>query len=235
MGTRYQRVRQEPQLSLNLLGEYMVSSFTRKQSILKDAKYPKDFIGPRYDPAQKAAAIYLANSSGDREQLRRDLDAKLTGSERSRWFKQRDILCHQATECILKLEDDLKLDGIDVSVGCDADHRMPIAGVMVTVMPELIVRGVNRKGPFVGVVKFRYVKTKAMSVKWATYSATLLHLFAETHLRGDETHVERRHCRFVDVFAGQIQEAPERYRDLRKDVEAACCQIRELWKSVDRD
>jgi hypothetical protein len=232
MGTRHQRVRQNPQISLNLLGEYMSSSFVRKQSILREAKYPKDFVGPQYDPAQRAAASYLAAGGGDQAQLRADLDAKLTGSERSRWFKQRELLCQQATACIIKLESELKLDSVDVALGCDMSHRMPIAGVMVTVIPDLIVRGVNRKGPFIGAMKFRYVKSKQLSEKWAAYSATLLHQFTETHLCGDETHAERRHCRFVDVFAGQIFEAPERYKDLRKDVEAACGQIRELWKSV---
>jgi hypothetical protein len=235
MGTRYQRVRHEPQISLNLLGEYMASSFVRKQSILKEAKYPKDFIGPQYDPAQRAAAGYLAVGGGNQAQLRRDLDAKLTGSERSRWFQRRELLCQQAIECILKIEGELKLEGVDVALGCNMDHRMPIAGVMVTVIPDLVVRGVNRKGPFIGAVKFRYVKTKAISEKWAAYSATLLHLFAEGFLCEDGVHAERRHCRLVDVFAGQIYEAPERFKDLRKNVEAACGQIRELWKSVSRD
>lgn len=235
MGTRHQRVRHEPQISLSLLGEYMASSFVRKQSILKDAKYPKDFIGPQYDPVQKAAAGYLAAGGGDQAQLRRDIDDKLVGSERSRWFKRRELLCQQAIDCIVKLEAELKLESVDVSIGCNFDHRMPISGVIVTVIPDLIVRGVNRKGPFVGAVKFRYVKTKPISDKWAAYSATLLHQFAETSLCGEESHADRRHCRFVDVFAGQIHEAPERYKDLRKDITAACEQIKELWKSVGQD
>jgi hypothetical protein len=235
MGTRHQRVRHTPQLSLSLLGEYMASSFVRKQSILREAKFPKDFIGPRYDPAQKAAALYLSGGGADQAQLRRDLDGKLVGSDRSRWFKQRELLCQQAIDCILKMEAEMKLEGVDVSLGCNNDHRMPIAGVMVTVIPDLIVRGVNRKGPFVGAVKFRYVKTKAMTEKWAAYSATLLHQFTETSLCGEETHADRRHCRFVDVFAGRMHEAPEHFKGLRKDITAACEQIKELWKSVGKD
>jgi hypothetical protein len=235
MGTRHQRVRHTPQLSLSLLGEYMSSSFVRKRSILREAKYPQDFIGPRYDPAQKAAAAYLASGTGDQAQLRQDLDSKLLGTERSSWFKQRDLLCQQAIECVLKLEDELKLENVDVALGGDPNHRMPIAGVMVTVIPDLIVRGVNRKGPFVGAVKFRYGKTKAITDKWAAHSTTLLHQFAGEYLSGDEMHSDRRHCRLVDVFAGRIYEAPESYKDLRKDVHAACEQIRELWKSVKRD
>ena len=60
MRTRDQRVRHEPQISLGLLGEYMVASFVRKRSILRESKFPKDYIVPQYDPAQKAVARYLA-------------------------------------------------------------------------------------------------------------------------------------------------------------------------------
>jgi hypothetical protein len=232
MGTRYQRVRQEPQISLSLLGEYMASSFVRKRSILKEAKFPKDFIGPQYDPAQKAAARYLAAGGGDRGQLVEDLEGLLVGSERSRWFQRREKLCQQAIDCILKLEAELKLESLDVSLGCNVAHRMPIAGVTVKVIPDLIVRGVSRKKPFVGAIKFRYVKTKVISEKWAAYSATVLHQFVEDNQAGEGGQADRRHCRFVDVFAGKIHEAPERFKELRNDIEAACEQIRELWKSV---
>lgn len=234
MGMRHQRIRETPQLSLNLLGEYLASTFVRKQSILREAKFPKDFIGPRYEPVQKAAALYLAGGKSDQAQLRRDLASKVVGSERSRWFKQRELLCQQAIECVLKLEAELKLESVDVSLGCDTNHRIPIGGVMVTVIPDLIVRGVNRTGPFIGAVKFRYVKTKPMTKKWAAYSTTLLHQFTEMSLCGEEMHADYRQCRYMDVFAGQVHQAPERFKELRKEIRAACEQIRVLWKSVDK-
>ncbi|WP_210405661.1 hypothetical protein [Paludisphaera borealis] len=92
-----------------------------------------------------------------------------------------------------------------------------------------------RSGRGVASKLLRWPRRCHLSEKWAAYSATLLHQFAETHLCGDETHADRRHCRLVDVFAGQVHEAPERFKNLRKDVEAACGQIRELWKSVGMD
>ena len=234
MTTQYRRVRQAPQLSLNLLGEYMASSFVRRKSILRQAKFPKDYIGPRYEPARKAAALFLT-SGGDRDQLARDLEAMLTGSERSRWFKQRALLCQQAIDCILRLESDLKLDPLDVAFGGNIKHRMEIAGVTVTVIPDLIVRGSNRKGPFVGAIKFRYVKDSCVSESWAKYSTTLLHQLVEEQLADEDCQADRRNCRFVDVFAGRIYEAPENFVKLRDDITVACEQIRELWKSVSPD
>jgi hypothetical protein len=234
MTTQYRRVRQQPQLSLNLVGEYMSSSFVRRRSILRQAKFPEPYIGPRYEPARKAAALYLA-SGGDRDQLVSDLEAMLTGSERSRWFEQRSLLCRQAIDCILRLEAALKLDPLDVAFGGDIKHRMEIAGVTVTVVPDLIVRGSNRKGPFVGAIKFRYVKDSCVSESWTKYSTTLLHQFVEEQLSDEDRMADRRHCRFVDVFAGRIYEAPENFAKLRDEITAACEQIRDLWRSVSVD
>ncbi|AMV40988.1 hypothetical protein VT85_26370 (plasmid) [Planctomyces sp. SH-PL62] len=96
-------------------------------------------------------------------------------------------------------------------------------------MPDLIVQG---RGPKFGALKFRYVKTKPITDKWAAYSATLLHQFVEERLSGPDGAVDRRRCNFVDVFAGRVHEAPSNFKELRKDVEAACWHIKELWPSV---
>lgn len=231
MQTRRQKVRHTPQISLNLLGEFMVSSFVRRRSILRQAKFPHDYIGPRYDPAQKAAARYLAGGSGDRKALVSEIEAILQGSAKSPWFKNRQNLCAQALDCILELEASLKLDGLDVSIGCNPAHRLDIGGVSVTVMPDLLVHGAGRKGEFLGALKFRYGKTNPISQEWAAYSATTLHQFVET--LGDSVHrVDRRHCQLIDVFAGGIYEAPASYSERRKDIEAACWHIKEIWSRV---
>ena len=78
-----QRVRKNPQMSLALLAEYMVASFVRKKSILQEAKYPKDFIVPQYEPAQRAVARYLAGGGGDHDQLAKQIDSMLVGSPRT--------------------------------------------------------------------------------------------------------------------------------------------------------
>jgi hypothetical protein len=232
MRTHHQRIRSAPQISLGLLGEYMVASFVRKRSILRDAKFPKDFIGPQYDPAQKAAVRYLAGGAGDRDRLSSDIEGLLIGSERSRWFQQRQKLCEQAIKCVLDLEAALKLEGLDVAVGCDSDHRLEVSDVAVTVVPDLIIRGVGRAGPFISAMKFRYVKTKPINDEWAGYSATILHQFVEERLATGGAGAERRQCRYVDVFAGRAYEAPECFKERRKEVEAACLEIKSLWPTV---
>lgn len=231
MQTRRQKVRHSPQISLNLLGEFMVSSFVRRRTILRDSKFPKDYIGPRYDPAQKAAARYLAGGSADRAQLEEDIEAFLAGTPRSQWLKDRQKLCAQALGCILDLEASLKLDGLDVALGGNPEHRLDIGGVIVTVIPDLLVQGVGRSGTFLGALKFRYGKTKPISDEWAAYSATTLHQFVEK-LGAEGGNADRRHCKLVDVFAGRIHEAPASYKERRKEIEAACWQIKEVWAGI---
>jgi hypothetical protein len=76
------------------------------------------------------------------------------------------------------------------------------------------------------------VKTKPITDKWAAYSATLLHQFVEERLGGPDGAADRKRCNFVDVFAGRIHEAPPNFKELRRDIEAACWHIKELWSSV---
>ncbi len=232
MEHRQPRVRVTPQMSLMLLGEYMSASFSRKRTILREAKFPKDFIVPQYQPAQKAASCYLARGGGSREQLTSDIDAMLAGSSKSRWFQIRDKLCLQAVSCVLALESELKLEDLDVTIGNDFRHRLTLGGVTVSVYPDILLRGTDRKGPFAGALKFRYGKTKAVTDAWGAASATILHLFAEQHLAGEEVRAERRHCRIIDVFAGKLFVAPESFKTRRKDIEAACWNIKNIWEHV---
>jgi hypothetical protein len=109
---------------------------------------------------------------------------------------------------------------------------MTIGGVAVTVFPDLVVRGVTRKRPFVGAFTFRYSKTKSVTEEWGLFSSTILHHFIETHLASEERHAERRYCLFVDVFAGKVFEAPESFKARRKDLEAACWNIKNVWNTV---
>jgi hypothetical protein len=232
MDHRTPRVRNSPQMSLMLLGEYMSATFSRKRAILREAKYPKDFIVPQYDPVQKAASRYLAHGGGDRAQLTGDIDTLLTGSSKSRWFQMRDKLCQQAISCLLALESELKLEELDVTLGNDFRHRLTLAGVTVSIYPDILLRGIDSKGPFAGALKFRYGKTKAVTDEWGAASATILHLFTEQHLAGEEVRAERRHCRVVDVFAGKPFVAPESFKRRRKDIEAACWNIKNIWDHV---
>lgn len=231
MQTRRQKVRHTPQISLNLLGEFMESSFVRRRSILRQAKFPQDYIGPRYDPAQKAAARYLAGAPGDRQALESEIEALLQGSAKSQWFKNRQKLCAQALDCVLDLEASLKPDSLAVSIGCNRAHRVNIGGVSVIVMPDLLVHGAGRDGEFLGALKFRYGKTNPISQEWAANSATTLHQFVESLGDGDRR-VDRRHCKVIDVFAGKVYEAPVSYSERRKDIEAACWHIKEIWSRV---
>jgi hypothetical protein len=81
--------------------------------------------------------------------------------------------------------------------------------------------------------KFRYSKAKPVAGDWAAYSATVLHQFVEERLARGLTVAERRLCRFVDVFAGRVFEAPEAFKDRRKEIEAACWEIKQLWPTIE--
>jgi hypothetical protein len=175
---------------------------------------------------------YLVGGGGGSVRLQPIIDSLLTGKERSQWFERRDQLSSQAAECLVRMESTLRLDGLTISEGCDRSHRTTINGVVVSVYPDLIIRGTSEAGPMVGAIKFRYVKTKPVNQEWALFSATILHQYVEDQLTLDGEAAQRDMCRIVDVFAGMMYEAPSCFKARRKNVEAACWHIKNSWDSV---
>jgi len=227
-----QSVRDTPRISLNKLGEYMTASPSRRRSIVRDQKRPKDAIVARYTDAQDAIVQYLSASVRNVSILHDAREKLGSGQGKTEWDEQRRTSCSEALQCFIDIAETLELEGLELTPGANEQSRLKVAGVEISVRPEVIVRGDGKKGRFVGAIKLCIGKTNELDQKTAEYITTVLHQYVAEQVEGEGETTDYRQCRVLDVFASRLYEAPLAFKARRKDIEAACQEIALLWEVV---
>ena len=222
--------RSDPRISINKLGEYMTATASRRRRIIQDQKYPKDFIVARYTEAQEPIALFLVGGATDDTILASAISRLTSTTPKSDWDSQRIECCIEALESMLDIEDFDCLKDMTVHHGHSDPQKMVIAGVSISVRPELILRGTDRTGrPTVGAVKLCIGKSKPLDAESASYLTTLVHKYIEdTVAKSDEIALVQR-CYVLDVFAKECFCAPRSFTRRRQDIEAACQEIARAW------
>ena len=229
MSTRITRT--HPRISINKLGEYVTARPRRRRRVIHDQKYPPTFQVTRYNQAQSAMSKFLANAGEDK--LIHDTIEELANAEpKSTWDAERIQSCTNALDSFLKVYDPTLIEGYKVEVGEPRPPKLEIAGVQVSVRPDLILRGTDRKGnPTVGAIKLYIAKTKPLDDESGLIIATSVHQYIE-HISPDDVKVPLQASMVVDVFAQKIYHAPRAYISRRKDIEAACEEVARAWSAA---
>lgn len=228
-------VRHEPRISVCKLGEYMVATPPRRRQILRDQKRPPDVKVARYSDAYRAIVDYFVNGHSDPDVLARHQSRLVNwspGPGDSAYGVQKNQCCRDAIESFSKSVAQLGLTNLSMSPGGPDGTKMSRMGVTVSVRPEIMIRGADRKGVrFVGALKLYISKGSALDSKAGDYVAALVHEFVETRLAG---HVASppQHCFALDVFAGRLFVSPKNFMRRRSDIAAACQEIAAVWNSV---
>jgi len=111
----------------------------------------------------------------------------------------------------------------------DRIRVVELGGVAISVRPEVLVAG-----PEAGAVKFYLSKTNPLTkdergrLGSAGFAAAALHLWADEAFGG----AAPERCLVVDVFAGEVYEAPVRNATRRRHMLAACEEIAAVWPSL---
>lgn len=225
------RERSQPRISITKLGEYMVASPTRRRRIVIDQKRPQDYIVARYNDAQESIAEFLINAIG-KDCLRRKIEELNGGVVSTEWQAQSNQLCAEAIMAFLGFVDSLSLDGLEPQRGDTCPPKLDIAGVAVSVRPEVLITGKDRKGePLNGAIKLYISKTTPLTPEAAEYVATTVHQFVSDY-RGEAGKTDYRLCYVLDVFNKKVFSAPRSHVRRRADIEAACEEIARAWDSL---
>ena len=199
-------VRPEPRISVNKLGEYLVATASRRRQILRDQKRPPEFKVVRYADAQRAIVDYFVDRHSDPDVLARHLSRLgnwSRGPRDSDYDAQRNQDCRNAIESFAKMTGQLGFDGLSMSRGRPDCPKLVKAGVGISVRPEIVAHGSDRRAIRSSAPKLHLAKGFPLDEKVGEYVGTLVHEYVETHLAG-EARCDYRHCYVLDVFAGRL-------------------------------
>lgn len=221
----------KPKISVNKLGEYIKSSPHRRKTIVRDQKYPKGYVVTRYGSARSAIVDFFVRGRGDKKLIEKTIKSLIQKSydSNSTFKKQDNELSIKALEIFSKTSFPINLNKHSISKFDSDLNNLLIEGVEVTVQPDIIINGSINGKSFVGAIKVHISKTNNLDPESGKYVAALLHKFLEN---SSSTKVRPEFCISLDIFTGRYFIAPRSFKSLRKDIEAACYEIRLLWEQL---
>jgi hypothetical protein len=138
-------------------------------------------------------------------------------------------LCTEAIESFLDLPDYDCVQDMTTQVAANDPPKLLIAGVSVSVRPEVILRGNDKNGkPTVGAIKLYIGKSNPLTEESASYITTTVHQYVEEQIANGVAVVYQK-CSVLDVFAQKCFTAPKSYVRRRRDIEAGCEEIARAW------
>lgn len=220
----------QPRISLSKLGEYLVASPMRRRRIILDQKQPKTFIVATYQDAFDAIVDFIVGLKDDEALVKVSDDLLADATTQTEWQQQRAQLCVAAIDAFMEISDALPTEGLILERGDPSPPHFPIAGVGVSVRPEVVVRGTGVGGETVhGAVKLYLAKENPLTQESGAAVATALYRYVDQISPG-EGRAANQICWVIDVFAGEVFGAPKSHKRVMQNLEAACEEIAARWQ-----
>lgn len=226
MENSIQKVRLEPRISLNKLGEYLTANPSRRRTILHDQKYPSDFIVTRYNDAEKAITDYIVDQNTlVLDSALRELEQKTIATE---WEAQTQALNREAIYSFYEIADQIQFDGcvLEKTVRT-AVNSVVIENVTVSVRPEIHITKQTKDKTLSGAVKLYFSKTNSLANESGLYIASMLMKYLQCNRQNNMPH--RKLACVIDVFGQTPHFAPATNIMRMRDITAACMEIGAMW------
>ena len=225
------KVRNEPRLSVNKLAQYVTSRAARQNQILRNAKYPPDYITAYYRDAAEAIARFIGTGMADLGVLDR-ASAKLlqanTGTVQQARQKSANI---DAIETFESMLDDIDIKGAVPSLAAHSPPHVMIGGVSVSVRPDVILKCQKGGATQVGGLKLHFPRSEPLDEEQAGLVSALLHRYVQDHLL-DEGVASAGHCVIVDIASGKFYPGVASVKKRMNDIQSSCDHIAKLWPTV---
>lgn len=219
-------IREDPRISVNKLGDYLVANAGRRRRILEEQKRPASYQVNYYEEAVDTMRLFYAQGMDETiiQQKIDELDQRIPGTD---FEEQKTRGCLEALEAFLELSGELDLSEYEVTLGDPRPARLVVGNVAISVRPELLL---YKGEALVGAVKFHVGKGTVLSPEHADYVGTTVHQYIEEVLGGEE--LRQRDIYVVDLFRSRVRRAPQSYRRRRQDIQAACEEIAARWPTI---
>ena len=222
------RDRSQPRISITKFAEYLDRPTPiRRNSILVDQRFPPAFKAAKFRGAYPVIADVLVRG-GDLDLLDRQIAIWRKQTPTSVFKADCLALCIDALAALKKIIQRGDLSAFSFAPGLP-EASFELGGVELSVRPEALIAG-----PEIGAVKIYLSKTNPLTkdgpgrLGSAGFAAAALHLWADTTFGN----VASDRCLVIDVFAGEVYEAPRRNVTRRKHMVIACEEIAAVWPSL---
>lgn len=225
--------RRTPQFSANQLGEYMIASEVRKRRIIAEAKYRPILKVISYKKARRMLSDYLEKGRGNLSFLENTILflSEKTLAGRSLEETERDLTV-QMLGRFIAVSNEVNLPNAQYALGSHLAGKLMLGGLPVSVVPNLVATGQNRKGQqTVGAVMIRYAKGKPLNPDEAKHVSVLLYEFAKGVLSGAGVAAYNL-CFCLDIQTGKIHCSPKGTTRVLSNMAAAGEAIIAQWPSV---
>ncbi|MEP2890454.1 hypothetical protein [Tateyamaria sp.] len=233
------RVHEQPRISANQLAEYALASPSRRQTIIRNAKYAPKFLVAMYNEARWSVCDFLVDGTRPVAKLHTaEINLKAKAAIAPTKFKEnKALLSAEAVASFAKTVADTKQYTKNFSnlmfTRVNAPwEKLPMSGVQVSVQIDLISTNVP-KGTCGGVIlqTSKAIAQKSWREEHSNYVTSLVWMSADDFLKSHGS-VDRAACYSVDLFAGKMVNAPSNYKTRVKNLEAACSEIHALWDNI---
>lgn len=222
-------------ISVNKLAEYMESKAARQRKILADRKYPDpEFkLGAYHREAEDAVAKYLCGGAIDPTCLTNQRNSLSQVNTEKVGTARRINSNIDAIDRFSEMLDDIDLLGADVVPGHQNAPPLTYWNVMISVRPEIILRGQGPKGKtFIGAIKLHFSKTHPLTEDAAGYVSAVVQEYCKKSLCNDEELVHAPYCQVIDVGCSKVFKGVKSTSQRMKDIAAECQNIAGLWPSI---
>jgi hypothetical protein len=223
--------RDEPRISVNKLAQYVTSKAARQNQILRNSKFPPDYITTYYREAGEAIARFLAGDMKENSILD-NASSILSQKVATNVYESRRLTGNiDAIETFLGLLDDIEFGAATAKLGAQSAPHLVMHGVEISVRPEVTLHSKSKTTELVGGIKLHFPKTEPLTEEQADYITAMMHSFCQSHL-WKQGAPYGGHCMVIDLGSGRVYPGVKSVKQRLKDVENACGQIATLWPGI---
>lgn len=225
----------KPSISVNKLGEYIVSKGARQRKILHDRKYPDpDFqIGMYHREASEAVASYIAAGAIDPSPLDKAFHSLGQLTPDKVGTARRINANIDALERFGTMLDDIKLMGAEPELGAHNPAKLTFHNVVISVRPEIVLRETVKGKMYVGAIKLHFSKSHPHSEESAGFVSAVVNEYCRIHVVGySDAVVNAAFCQIIDVASGKVFPGVKATKQRLNDISAECQNIAALWPTI---
>lgn len=219
--------RRDPRISAPKLGEYRICGAARRERIIRDQKFPADFITARYRDAEDAirASLLTGSALSKLSEMANLLENKEATNSHQAEVR---ASCAEAVRRFARMYPDLPLAGITLSL--IGDRKLHIEGVEVSVRPTIGLQRRNKKGAD---ERGAMLLVMSKSVRLTDRSGeTVAELLRKALIEAGVENVHPSLCIVVDVFARTLHAPPRATKRLSDEIACACREIAARWPAL---